>query len=274
MAYLKKPGVFLFLMWLALAGVNSEAFAQESFRLFPSARFFTGLDWGYYHVNGDFLVPAGGRPGSGSKIDAYSDLGMTETEAVTMGVEGVMFDDHFVTLDYSTFMPTGLRKINRDFLFHNRLYTEGTLISSKIQFNWLRFFYAYRAYEEGSIRVAPALGFNYVRFGATLNSTTEDGILESNSRTLDIFYPTIGMEMRFLAPHGLDFRWQFEGMSLITRGFVMLNKASAVWEIYPDIQINFSVSNRMTQSVEDNQELNNEWMFTLTGFSAGVAFGF
>ncbi len=274
MAYSKKLRLFLFLAGLVLVTPCPEGLAQESFRLFPSARFFTGLDWGYYYVTGDFLIPAGGRPGSGSKIDAYSDLGMTQTEAVTMGVEGTMFDDHFVSLDYSTFMPTGLRKITRDFLFHNQLYTEGTLISSKIQFNWLRFFYAYRAYEEGSIRLSPALGFSYVRFGATLNSTTEEGILESNSRTLDIFYPTAGMELRFLAPHGLEFRWQFEAMSLITRGFVSLNKASAIWEIYPDIQLNFSFSNRMTQSVEDNQELNNEWMFTLTGFSAGVAFGF
>lgn len=274
MAHIKRMSIVFWVGALMIMSISSEAFAQESFRLFPSARFFTGLDWGYYFVSGDFLVPAGGRPGSGSKIDAYSDLGMSQTEAVTIGVEGTILDDHFINLDYSTFMPTGLRKINRDFLFHNKLYTEGTLISSKIEFNWLRFFYAYRAYEEGSIRVSPALGFNYVRFGATLNSSTDDGELQSNSRTLDVAYPTLGMEMRFLAPYGLEFRWQFEAMSLITRGFVAVNKASANWEIYPDIQINFCVSNRFTQSVEDNQELNNEWMFSLTGLSAGIAFGF
>lgn len=252
----------------------SEALAQESFRLFPNARFFTGLDWGYYFVSGEFLVPAGGRPGSGSKIDANLDLGISQTEAVTITFDGTILDNHFINIDYSMFMPSGLRRITRDFLFHNRLYTENTLIDSKIDFNWLRFFYSYRAYEEGSLRISPGFGVNHVRFGATLNNATEDGEFISNVRRLDLTYPTIGIDIRFLAPHGLDFRWQLEGMSLITRGFMTNARISANWEIYPDININFCVSNRLTQSVEDNQELNNEWMFSFTGMSAGIAFGF
>jgi hypothetical protein len=257
-----------------IAGCFSEVYAQESFKLFPAARFFTGLDWGYYFVSGEFLVPAGGRPGSGSKIDAYSDLGVSQTEAVTLTLEGTILDDHFFTLDYTMFMPSGLRRITRDFLFHNRLYTDGTLIDSKLDFNWLRFFYCYRAYEEGALRISPGFGFSHVRFGATLNSANEEGEFYSNTRRLDVTYPTIGVELRFLAPYGLDFRGQFEGMSLITRGFVTVAKASANWEIYPDININCSVSNRITQSVEENQELNNEWTFGFTGLTAGIAFGF
>ncbi len=274
MVFARKQGMSLLLIAMLIAGASGEVNAEDSFRLFPSSRFFTGLDWGYYYVSGEFLVPAGGRPGSGSKIDAYSDLGISQTEAVTLTLDGTVFDDHFFNLEYTMFMPSGLRRITRDFLFHNRLYSTGTLIDSKIDFNWLRLFYCYRVYEDGALRISPGFGLNHVRFGATLNSATEEGDFLSNSRRLDITYPTLGVETRFLAPHGLDFRWQFEAMSLITRGFVTLLKASANWEIYPDINISFSVSNRMTQSVEDNQELNNEWMFSFTGLSAGIAFGF
>ena len=251
-----------------------ESVAQESFRLFGGASFFTGIDWGYYLVSGEFLVPAGGRPGSGSKVNAYSDLGITQTEAVTLTLEGTILDDHSFNIDYSMFMPSGLSRITRDFLFHNRLYLEGSLIDSKIDLAWFRFFYCYRAYEEGSVRISPGLGLTHVRFGATLNNTTDDGEFVSNSRRLDVTYPTLGLEIRFLAPYGLDFKWQMEAMSLITRGFVSMSKASASWEIYPDINISLNISNRITQSVEDNQDLNNEWLFSLTGMSAGIAFGF
>lgn len=274
MAYMTKLFKSLLLIGLLIASNCLEAGAEDSFRLFPASRFFSGLDWGYYFVSGEFLVPAGGRPGSGSMIDSYSDLGITQTEAVTVNLEGAILEDHFISLEYSLFMPSGLRRITRDFLFHNRLYTEGTLIDSKIDFNWLRMFYCYRIYEEGALRISPGIGFNHVRFGATLNNATEEGEFVSNSRRLDVTYPTIGLEVKFLAPHGLDFRWQFEGMSLIGRGFVTMAKASANWEIYPDININCGVSNRMTKSAEDNQELNNEWFFSLTGLSAGIAFGF
>jgi hypothetical protein len=96
----------------------------------------------------------------------------------------------------------------------------------------------------------------------------------SNNRTLDGAYPVLGFEARYLFPYGLDVSLELEGVHLITRGHLSTLRLGASWEIYPDVVVNFSCSNRLVQYIEDNQPLNNEWFSNLSGLSAGISFSF
>ncbi|MHB8205724.1 MAG: hypothetical protein ACYDHG_18755, partial [Desulfomonilaceae bacterium] len=74
--------------------------------------------------------------------------------------------------------------------------------------------------------------------------------------------------------YGLDFKAEWEGMHLITIGLISSLQLCANWEIYPDIRLSIGFTNRLVSSIEDNQELNNEWFYNMTGFTGGIAFGF
>ena len=76
------------------------------------------------------------------------------------------------------------------------------------------------------------------------------------------------------AGNGLEFRAEWEGMSLITLGLVSNFQLSSNWELYPDVRLSLGFTQRLVSSVENNQELNNEWFLSSTGFTGGVSFGF
>jgi hypothetical protein len=108
----------------------------------------------------------------------------------------------------------------------------------------------------------------------SLNGETEKGLNTSNTRRLDAIYPTVGIQARYPAPYGLDFRLEWEGMHLITMGLISSFRLSTNFEIYPDVRFDFGFTHRMVSSVENNQTLNNEWFYNLTGVAGGVSFGF
>lgn len=263
----------LILIW-GVSVLSSEALAQEPFTVTSWGRFFSGIESGYQWISGDFVIPAGGRPGSGARIYIGPDLGVDQAESLSILADAEILDTHYFNIDYFMCLATGLKRIQRDLLFHNRLYPENSLVDTRVDMNWLRTTYAYKFVNIESWRICPSIGVHYVRCGVTLNGENEDGANTSNTRKLDAIFPTIGVQARYLAPYGLDFRAEWEGMHLITMGLVSSFHLSSNWEIYPDIRLSFGFTNRLVSSIEDNQTLNNEWFYNLTGFSGGLAFGF
>ena len=271
----KKAPIFLALLLILVIDVFvGNALAQEPFTLTPWGRFFSGIEWGYQWLSGDFIIPAGGRPGSGARILVGPDLGADQTESVKVFADGKIFDAHYLNLDYFMCLATGLKRIQRDLIFHNRLYPESALVETRVDINWLRFMYAFKLLEIQSWNICPAFGAHYVRCGITLNGENEEGPNTSNTRKLDAVFPTLGIQARFPAPYGIDFKVEWEGMHLITLGLISYLDVTTDWEIYPDVRLSFGFTNRLVSSVEDNQELNNEWFYNLTGFTGGIAFGF
>ncbi|MGO8820797.1 MAG: hypothetical protein ACLQO6_06160 [Desulfomonilaceae bacterium] len=261
------------LIW-GMAGSLGDALAQEPFTLTSWGRFFSGIEWGYQWVAGDFVIPAGGRPGSGARIFLGPDLGADQTESVKIFTDAEILNTHYLNLDYFMCLATGLKRVQRDLLFHNKLYPENSLVDTRVDINWLRFTYAYRLFDIDSWNICPSIGIHYLRCGVTLNGENEEGPNTSNNRKLDATFPTIGVQARFLAPYGLDFKAEWEGMHLITIGLISSLQLCANWEIYPDVRLSIGVTNRLVSSIEDNQELNNEWFYNMTGFTGGIAFGF
>lgn len=255
---------------------NSQlpASGQEPFRLTSVARFFLGMDWGYYWLSGEMLVPAGGRPGSGTKIDVSSDLGVEQAESATVFLQSEIRDKHLVDIDYLMLSPTGQKRVPSSFRFQNQTYPADTRLETRLDFNWIRLSYAYKWKEISSSWVGPLVGVHHIRFGATLNGQTDAGTLISNTRRLDGTYPVAGFQARHLFPYGIDVSMGMEGIHLITRGFLAMVRLGVSWEIHPDVVISLGASSRLANWVEDNQELNNEWAFNLAGISSGVAFGF
>jgi hypothetical protein len=265
--------------WIVLAlvtlGVTAgSASAQERFRLIPGAGFLLGMESSYFWLSGEMLIPAGGQPGSGSKVDLASDLGVDRCEAFGATLQGTILDDHLFSLELLSLGPSGLKKAPRTFLFHNRTYLSGTLIATKLDLDWVRFCYAYKAIDSGSWWGAPRIGLHYVRCTTTLNGETEEEGMISNSRTLDATYPVLGFETRYLFPFGVDVGLEWEGMHLVTLGYVSFVRAAAHWEVHPDVVLFMGVSNRLAGWSEDNQKLNNEWCYILSGWSAGISFAF
>lgn len=251
-----------------------ETLAQEPFALTSWGRFFSGIEWGYQWILGDFVIPAGGRPGSGARIFVGPDLGVDQTESVKVFTDAEILSTHYLNLDYFMCLATGLKRVQRDLIFHNRLYPENSLLDTRIDLNWLRFTYAFKFFDIESWDICPSMGVHYVRCGVTLNGENEEGPNTSNTRKLDAIFPTVGLQARFLAPYGLDFKAEWEGMSLITLGLISSLQLTSNWEIYPDIRISLGFTNRLVSSVESNQEVNNEWFYNLTGFTSAIAFGF
>jgi len=254
--------------------VLESALAQEPFQLTPNARFFTGMERGGMIVSGETLIPAGGRPGSGTRIDVASGLGVETGEFSTFVFQGLILDNHMLDFDYLMAMPTGVKRIVQPFRFQNKTYPAGTLLETRIDFNWLRFCYGYKILKVSSFSLGPRMGLHYVNCAATINGDSEEAGVMSNTRRLDAVYPVLGLDARFLMPHGLDLSMEAEGIHLITRGFLTMFKLGVTWETIPNVAVSMGLYTRLVQYVEDNQVLNNEWTYGLTGASLGVMFGF
>ena len=248
--------------------------AQEQFRLVPEARFLLGMQWSHQWLAGEMLIPAGGRPGSGNKVDIDADLGVDQGEASSITLGGVILDNHLLDIDFLMFSPTGMKKIPRTFRFHNKTYQTGTSIDTRIDFNWLRVSYGYKAWADSGFWMAPRIGMHYIGYSATLNGETQEAGLVSNNRSLDAFFPVIGLESRYQFPYGIDMGLELEGIHLVTRGFLTMVRLGALWEVYPDIVISVHCSNRLVQCLEDIQPLNNEWSYMVSGVGGGISFGF
>ncbi|MBI5251855.1 MAG: hypothetical protein HY912_20375 [Desulfomonile tiedjei] len=249
--------------------------AQETFRLSPEARFQLGMDSGYIWHWGEMLIPAGGRPDSGTKIDVASELGVNQGEATGITFNGIIQNSHLVNFDYLLYSPSGVKRLPRTLRFHNRTYAADTTVETRLDFNWLRFDYGYKLWDMSSWWVAPRVGMHYVRYSATLNGKPEEEEgTTSNNRSLDTIFPVIGLEARYLLPLGAELIAEVEGMHLITTGFLAMLKLEARWELHPDVTLSIAGFNRFVQCQEDNQPLNNEWSFGLFGGTAGVSFAF
>lgn len=250
------------------------AAAQEPFRLFQEARFFMGMESGLFWLGGEFLIPSGGRPGSGTKVEAASELGVDQGEAVCMFLRGEVLDNHLVDADYMGCSPSGVKKIHRTFRFHNRTYKTGELLETRLDLSWFRLCYAYKVSPSPFWWVAPRIGCHHVICGTTIHGETKEGGLQSNNRILDGTYPVLGLEARYLLPHGFDLGLELEGIHMVSRGYLWAVRSSIHWEAHPDVRVVLSASCRAVHYIEDNQPLNNEWTYVIPILSAGVAFGF
>jgi len=231
------------------------------------------MDWHYVWTNGDMLVPAGGHPGSGSRVD-ISNFGIEQAEATTVFLKASVLQNHLVETDLFTASPTSQRRIQAPFVFQGQTYTQDTPLEARLDIGWFRFCYGYKAFTLASSYLAPRIGLHHVRLGATINGANKDGALLSNTRRLDGTFPVLGVEARHSFPYGMDLSVQLEGVHLITRGFATLLKIAGEWEVHPDVSIRAAVSARVCNWTEDNQTLNNEWTLSVAGFSTGVSFGF
>jgi hypothetical protein len=270
----KRAACWAILIFCISAIPAGLAGAQEPFRLIPGTRFLLGMDWEYLWISGDTLIPAGGRPDSGSKVDISSDLGVDQSEGTSVSFQATILDTHLINFDYLMYSPTGLKRPSRTFVFHNRTYTPDNILETKVDLNWLRLSYGYKLWDLSLLWVAPRLGVHHIRSTTTINGTTEEEGISSNTRSLDGTYPVLGLETRFLFPYGIDVGMELEGTHLITRGFLTMLRLKAQWEIHPDVVLTLGGSSRIVQYLETEQPLNNEWFYALSGWSAGIAFAF
>ena len=262
----------LILLFVAVAFVE-PARSQESFQLFPSVRFLLGMESDYLWTWGNMRIPAGGRPGSGTRVN-LDELNVEPTEGSSIHLQAVILENHYVNFDYVMFMPTGLTRVKREFRFQNKTYEPGVNVETKLNINWLRLAYGYKLRELGNVILAPRIGVHHVRQAITLNGeTTEAGQL-SNTRRLDGTYPVIGLDTRYLLPYGIDLSLEMEGIHLITRGFLAMAQCALLWEVKPDVVLSLRGNNRTVHYIETNQRLNNEWFYNVIGFSIGAAFTF
>jgi hypothetical protein len=270
---IRLAGSFAAILTMLIVAAGG-AYAQEPFQLIPAARFLLGMESSYLWLSGETLIPAGGKPGSGSRIDVPTELGVDQGEGTSITFNASILDNHLVDFDFLMFAPTGIKRAPRTFRFHNKTYTAGTSLETRLDFNWFRLSYGYKLWDLSPWWVIPRIGVHHVRYAATVNGLTdEDGII-SNTRSLDGTYPVLGIETRYSSPYGVDFGLELEGIHLITAGFLSMGRLRVNWEIYPDVVISLSGSSRVVQHVEDNQPLNNEWFYVLSGWSAGMSFAF
>lgn len=248
--------------------------AQEPFRLTPYAKFLFGMGSGHVLTYGDLLVPAGGRPHSGTRVDLGTDLGVDQTESTSLTFQATILDRHLIDIDYLMLQPTGYAKAPRTFRFQNRTYTEGTPVETRLDLNWFRVSYGYRLAAVSSWWIIPRLGAHHVRCAATINGETkEDGVM-SNTRSLDCTFPVLGLETRYLFPYGWDLGLEFEGVYMLQRGYLTSARITGNWEIHPDVVLSLSAFHRIAESSEDNQPLNNYWSYHLLGVSGAIRFSF
>lgn len=251
-----------------------DAGAQESFQLIPYVRFMMGMNSGYVVPFGEFLVPAGGRPGSGTMIGAHDALMVTTTESSSWGLEAVILDRHRINLDYLWFSPTGVTKTPETFRFQNKTYVADTTVETKLDFNWFRSGYAFDFPSWNGWVFAPKIAVHHVRHGVTINGETEEAGLYSNTRRLDGTYPVLGLDVIRQFPYGFDLRMEFEGVHLITRGYLGYAAIGGAWRFVPDMKVEARLDSRSVHYIEDNQPLNNQWAYTVLGMHAGVSFAF
>ncbi len=274
MGYAKQTCFRAVLACLALTFLGGAAWADDPFRLSSVARFSFGMNSGNLWLWGETLIPAGGRPGSGSKLDAQSELGIDQSEFTGFFLNGEILSKHFIDFDYLSYTPTGSRILKNTIRFHNRTYEAGSSIETKLDFNWSRLSYGYKVLDRQQFWVAPKIGVHYVRNTTSINGLTAEEGLASITRSLDGTYPVIGFDMKYLLPFGIDVGMDMEGIHLLSRGFLGMVRFNAKWELHPEMALLLSSSLRTVQYLEDNQPLNNEWTYTLLGWSAGIAFSF
>jgi hypothetical protein len=251
-----------------------EVDAQEHFRLIPEVRFLAGMEQYALFVSGETLIPAGGRPGSGTRVNIASALGVEYTEGTSVLFEATMWENHRVDFEYLMAVPTGVKKVPHSFRFQNKTYPAGTQLETRIDFNWLRLMYGYKLLELTSQWLGPRIGFHYVTFAASINGESEEAGIVSNTRRLDGMFPVLGLEARYLLPLGLDLSMEVDGVYLFSAGYLAMLKVGACWELYPNVVMTAGVCSRMVHYLEDNQPLNNEWTYLVTGLSMGMMFGF
>ncbi len=266
--------IYRILCLLCMFSLFETAWGQDTFRLTSLAKFRFGMDSGYIWHTGDMLIPAGGRIGSGTKVDVNTDLGVDQSEATAVTLNAAIQDLHYINFEYLMYSPSGTRRLTRPFLFHNRTYSPETLLETKLDFNWLRLEYGYKLWDETSWWIAPRIGVHHIRYTASLNGTTEEEGLTSNTRSLDGTYPVVGLEARYLFPLGAELVGELEGIHLITRGFLTFGRVEVRLDVHPDVTLSLAGFSRIVQYQEDFQPLNNEWYFSLFGWTAGVSFAF
>ena len=271
---MRRVGIGVILVIGIMTTISGSVWAQEPFQLVPHAQFRFGMDRGVMLISGETLIPAGGKPGSGTRVDVASELGVVSGESSAVIFRGTIRDNHLLNFCYFSTLPTGVRRIAHPFRFQNKTYPEGSLLETRIDFNWLEFSYGYQVLKPSAVKIGPRIGVQYVNCAATINGESEEAGVISNTRRLDAIYPVLGVEARYLMPHGLDLSVEMEGMHLITRGFLAVFKIGVLWETYPNVILSAEASSRVVQYVEDNQVLNNQWTYSLTGFSMGMMFGF
>ncbi len=101
------------LSWFLITLVTTgPCVAQEPFRLTQSAKFLLGMGTGYVLISGDLLVPAGGRPGSGTSVDLSADLGVESAETTAISLQAAVLDRHLIDAEYVMLQPTGLQSLH------------------------------------------------------------------------------------------------------------------------------------------------------------------
>lgn len=253
---------------------SAHGWDREAFHISSSAKFSLGLDWRYFWISGEMLVPAGGQLGSGSTVDIASDLGLDQGDGTCITLEGVIKDNHLIAGDFLMSLPSSVAKPRKTFRFHNRTYQEGIPIEAKVDVNWLRLSYGYRMGGTDSWFWAPRLGVHYVRCGAFINGETREEGITANMRALDATYPVVGIATHLFLPYGIHFSLETEGVHLLNTGFLGMASVTTRWEIHPDVTFTMSIGTRFVARSEDHQPLNNQWLLGLTGGAAGVSFGF
>ncbi|MBM3299995.1 MAG: hypothetical protein FJY85_08575 [Deltaproteobacteria bacterium] len=249
-------------------------YAQEHFRLIPDVQFLFGMEQGTLLVSGETLIPAGGQPGSGTRVNVSSSLGVEYGESTGIVLQATMWEDHVVDFGYLMALPTGMKKVPHSFRFQNKTYPAGTLLETRIDFNWLRLSYGYKLFQLSSQWLGPRIGVHYVTAATTINGESEEAGIISNTRRLDGTFPVIGLEARYLLPLGLDLNMELEGVYLFSAGYLAMLKMGATWEVYPNVSMTAGLCTRIVQHIEDNQPLNNEWTYNLASLSIGLLFGF
>ena len=251
-----------------------RACARESFRLSPSALSMFGMEGGYVWISGNALIPSGGRPGSGELVNVSKELGVDQGEATSVVFRSVILKRHMLNIEYLNFLPNGVKKVRRTFVFHNKTYQKGTRVETKLELNWLRLEYGYRFGTGKGRSVAPRIGLHYVDQGLTLIGDTREAGKISNTRRLGGTYPVIGVAAYQKLPAGMTLRIEMEGIHMITRGYLALVGIGGTWEVYPDVVLTFGGSNRLVRYIETNQPLNNQWTYAVFSMTAGVSVTF
>jgi hypothetical protein len=254
-----------------LAGTASS---RESFQLSPAARSMFGMETGYIWLSGKILIPAGGRPASGTMVSVSDELGVDQAETTSVVFDSTILENHRINFQLIMASPAGLKKIPNTFVFHNKTYSAGTLVETKLDLNWLRFGYGYKLLQASGVWLAPRVGFHYIRHAITVNGKTKERGVFSNSRDLDAAYPVVGLEIGCQFPYGLDLYLEMEGVHLVTRGYLALAGFGVSWGLYPDVVLTMGCNARTVSCVEDNQPLNNEWSYDILGVTAGISFTF
>src|SRR5208283_1008981 len=76
------------------------ATAQEAFQLIPNTHFLLGMESHYIWLSGETLIPAGGRPGSGTRVNVPNVLGVDQGDGTSIVFQATIFENHRFDVDY------------------------------------------------------------------------------------------------------------------------------------------------------------------------------